>query len=304
MGLAACEANETMFTGPELYGSLMGIEFVGASGPVSFHKNNGFRDIRTAEYVIGNAVTKNATQVYLEKSLLTAAAAANNNQNDTNGTTFWFNNTGGNFAAFWVKRLVIQPSTGKIYLLNESDPLVLPTGATVPPKPFFKPIDLVSDDMNRLCWFLSFFVLLFSGCFAGWTIWNRRDVTVKVAQLIFLVLVCLGTTLVGISIIFIPFQENIVFNDQALGRYCMAQVWLSSLGYALVFAALYVKVWRFNAVFRVATKSSVTAFRKPTIRPHHLIVPMFTILGLNVIILLAWTIAAPIKWERPIYVNG
>jgi hypothetical protein len=210
IGLAACQtSNETMFTGPELYEHIMKLDFTGASGTVNFD-STGLRDPRAVEYYLANVISYNATAEHLE-------------QNTT------FNNTddGGDFAARIVNKISILPSTGRVEIQEE---LVLPGGSTKPPSPYFLPVDLVPLGINAFCWALAGLVLLLSLVFGIWTIRNRKHPKVRASQPIFLVLLCGGTFVIGISTVLVPFQEDVVFSESALSAICMLNMWLLSLG--------------------------------------------------------------------------
>jgi hypothetical protein len=64
---------------------------------------------------------------------------------------------------------------------------------------------------------------------------------VKASQPIFLVLLCAGTLLIGCSTLLVPFQEDIIFEDEILSVLCMLQVWFLSIGVTVAFAALFAK---------------------------------------------------------------
>jgi hypothetical protein len=106
--------------------------------------------------------------------------------------------------------------------------------------------------------------------------------------------------LIGLSTVTSTFQEDIFFNDYALSIICMINIWLLALGVAVTFAVLFCKTWRINKVIL----GSGGAFRKATIRPRDVLWPMAVLVSLNLVILVAWTIVAPLTWERPIFIDG
>jgi hypothetical protein len=176
-GLAACQtSNETMFTGPELYERIMKLDFIGASGTVNFDTTTGRRDPRASEFILGNVVSYNAT-------------ALHEGQNST------FNNTGGggDFAAKYVPKIVIQPFAGEVVTREE---LLLPSGSTSPPKPkvnqriVYK--DLVPVWEIGVCWAFAGLVLLLSLGFGGWTLLHFDHPRIRTSQPIFLIPLCLG----------------------------------------------------------------------------------------------------------------
>jgi hypothetical protein len=210
-GLAACQTgNDTMFTGPELYDHIMKLDYKGASGTVNFNEKTGLRDPRGVEYYLANLMSYNATALHEGEG-----------QNST------FNNTLGDFAAIFVDKISILPSTGKI---ETQEALVFPLEATSPPAPYFAIVDLVPLGINAFCWSLAGLIVLLSLAFAVWTIKNRSNPKVRASQPIFLVLLCCGTLLIGLSTILVPFQEDVIFNESTLSSICMLNAWLLSLG--------------------------------------------------------------------------
>jgi hypothetical protein len=208
-GLAACQTgDETMFTGPELYEQIMKLNFVGASGTVNFDNRTGLRDPSAVEYLIANVVSYNGTALY-------------EGQNST------FNNSGGDFAASVIHKIIIQPSKDTFETMDD---LAFPFGSTKPPAPYFVPVNPVPMGINAFGWALAGLVMLCSLAFGIWTIRNKKHEKVRASQPIFLVLLCGGTFLIGSSTMLVPFQEDIVFSDSTLSLICMLNMWLLSLG--------------------------------------------------------------------------
>jgi hypothetical protein len=208
-GLAACQtSNETLFSGPELHDLIMGLDFVGASGKVNFISETGMRNRTAVEYYVANVIPYNASA-------------------ESHGRNSTFNNTYGDFAARFIDKIKILPSSGKVVTQEK---LLYPLDATSPPKPYFKPVDLVPVGVNAFCWSLAGLVVLLSISFGVGSVIYRRHKKIQVSQPIFLILLCSGTTLIGCSTMLVPFQEDVLFNDTALSVLCMLQVWLLSLG--------------------------------------------------------------------------
>jgi gamma-aminobutyric acid type B receptor len=76
---------------------------------------------------------------------------------------------------------------------------------------------------------------------------------------------------------------------------CMLDIYLFSLGFSTTFAALFSKTWRINMVLANAKK-----FRRVTIRARDVLLPFTILTVLNMIILITWTIVAPLRWEREV----
>jgi hypothetical protein len=174
-GLAACQTgDETMFTGPELYEQIMKLDFVGASGTVNFDNRTGLRDPRAVEYLISNVVSYNGTALY-------------EGQNST------FNNSGGDFAASVIHKIIVQPSTAT---LETMDDLAFPFGSTKPPRPISSPrivyYNLMPLRVNSFCWAFAGIVMLLSLGFGGWTLLHFDHPRIRTSQPIFLIPLCLG----------------------------------------------------------------------------------------------------------------
>jgi gamma-aminobutyric acid type B receptor len=75
----------------------------------------------------------------------------------------------------------------------------------------------------------------------------------------------------------------------------MLDIYLFSVGFSMTFAALFTKTWRINIVYANARKC-----RRVTIRARDVLLPFAILIVLNMIILITWTIVAPLRWERVI----
>jgi len=73
----------------------------------------------------------------------------------------------------------------------------------------------------------------------------------------------------------------------------MAAPWLFTVGFTLIFAALFSKVWRLNKLV-----ASATRFRRVTIGILDVIIPFAMLLALNCILMLVWTLVDPMYYER------
>ena len=105
-------------------------------------------------------------------------------------------------------------------------------------------------------------LLSFSCC--AWTFFYRKRSVVKASQPIFLGLVCLGVLVMSCSIIPIGIQGNYREVQRETGELtgepdpsvmrvdaaCMALPWLFSIGFAIIFSALFAKIWRIRMVWK------------------------------------------------------
>jgi hypothetical protein len=260
LGIGACEIESDFFTGPELFESLKKVEFGGATGRVSFDSTTGTRNDEDLTYQIYNliAVPDEAGEV-----------------------------------------VTITPYQSQLIALQNASievlrPFVFFGGSTTPPQAqpvTTEDMNLVSDGIRSICWALSVALILLSVYCTIWTIMRRKTPVVRASQPIFLVMLSAGTFIMSSSIIPSTFQEPLP--QRLLDVACMLDRYLFSVGFSMTFAALYSKTWRINTVHANAKK-----FRRVTIRVRDALLPFAILTVLNMVILVTWTIVAPLKWER------
>ena len=129
----------------------------------------------------------------------------------------------------------------------------------------------------------------------GFVLWVRRNndnVVVGASQPLFLYILCVGTLVMGTSMIPLSIDDSIA-TDRACSIACMAFPWLFTTGFSITFTALFSKIWRVNKIVAAAT-----SFRRIRIKERDVMVPFVIIFGLNLIILLLWTLIEPLTWTR------
>jgi gamma-aminobutyric acid type B receptor len=120
--------------------------------------------------------------------------------------------------------------------------------------------------------------------FVSWTWCNRKNRVVTASQPLFLYLILAGTIIFSSSIItFTIDDEN--HSIAACSLACTLDVWFLSIGFTVIFAALYSKAWRVNKIMRESSR-----FKRVKIMPKDVILPFVMLLIANVAILLTWTI--------------
>lgn len=225
LGLASCESGENFFSGEKLYEEFKLLEFKGASGLVRFDKATGTRDFASMNYTVNNIVANPSprTDIVSFKSSVVAEASYVPNSARDGWSLVW-------------------SSTGKM-------PFVYADGGTVPP-PCLPPIDVDLNLINKYVLAVgltcSAIVLSVSIGLGLWIFVKRKCRTIRLSQPEFLIMLCFGTFILGLSIVPMGFQDPI--RSELLNRACMASSWLFWLGFAIAFSALLAKKQRINKV--------------------------------------------------------
>jgi hypothetical protein len=263
LGMGACNIESDFFSGPELFESYKKADFTGATQRVRFNRTTGSRDQSFLEYQLYNMIAE-ADEA---NEIVTIAP---------------------------YKSQLISLQNESIEVLRE---FVFFGGTTTPPlgQPLPKEnLNLVSDGVRSICWVLSGTMILLSFYCIVCTIRRRKTPIVRASQPIFLVMLCMGTFFMSCSIIPTTLQEPV--SEQVLDVACMLDMYLLSVGFSTTFAALFSKTWRINIVHANARK-----FRRVTIRTKDVLLPFVILTVLNLVILITWTIVAPLQRERIIF---
>jgi 7 transmembrane sweet-taste receptor of 3 GCPR len=119
----------------------------------------------------------------------------------------------------------------------------------------------------------------------------RKNPVLSVAQPPFLCLVCLGSMLISASSYFAAFHGGESVHPEAiLDISCVAQTWLSVSGEAIVYMALFCKLWRVHRV---------TQFRRAQrVLVQHVIGPFVFMLLCVTGLLVAWTVQDPPRGDQ------
>ena len=96
----------------------------------------------------------------------------------------------------------------------------------------------------------------------------------------------------GLAIVPMSIDDSIA-SEQGCNMACMAVPWLLSLGFSIVFSALFSKIWRINQIVRNSRN-----FQRVKVKIHHVMIPFFVIFVANVALLTTWTLVAPLVWVR------
>jgi hypothetical protein len=85
--------------------------------------------------------------------------------------------------------------------------------------------------------------------FAAWSYKYRTTSVVKASQPFFLILICLGVFVLASSVFPMAIDDSFA-STEACDKACMAVPWLVTMGWSILFAALYAKLRRVNLVIR------------------------------------------------------
>jgi hypothetical protein len=197
LGIGACGIGSDFFTGPELFEAFKKVEFVGATGRVSFNSTTGTRNVNDLGYQLYNLI------------------AVPDEAGDVVTITPY-------------ESQLIQNASVEVLR-----PLVFFGGSITPPQAQLLPkedLNLVSNGVRSICWALSGAVILFSVYCAIWTIMRRKTRSVRASQPIFLGILCAGTFIMSCSIIPTTFQEPLP--ERLLDVTCMLDIYLFSIGFS------------------------------------------------------------------------
>ena len=218
-GLAACKiTNGTEhFDGPSHHAAIVENEFYGATGFVQIDKSTGSRSKATSRFIFRNIQemddASNDTHVLLEEEI----------------TYYLLNNE--------------FKESGVPHIFND--------GTTVAP-PDLTPVKInmnyVGTALLVVGLILSGIIILLSLGFMIWTFIHRKERVVKASQPMFLAIICLGTLMMGSSIIPMSLDDGVISSD-GKSIACMAMPWLFVIGFGITFSALFAKTWRVNQLF-------------------------------------------------------
>ncbi|CAB9529783.1 Gamma-aminobutyric acid (GABA) B receptor [Seminavis robusta] len=129
--------------------------------------------------------------------------------------------------------------------------------------------------------------------FAVWTVVHRYDPVVKIGQLEFLLLICLGSMISSSSILPLSIQAGTKDKTTAASAACIAIPWLYSTGWITQYASLFAKSYR---MFQMVQNS--TAMRRTTVTAWDVAYVVLGCLLVNWAVLTAWTVVDPLAWVR------
>jgi len=259
--IAACECERELFTGSEFFDQLMRTEFDGVSGRIAFQEETGARSLDGLKYSIDNMIVSDDLSSVDEIKFDSYTSSIVDL---------------GNGSVETYRPFIYADST-------PNQPEELP--------PIRVDMNLVSDGVIGLGVSLAAVVLLLSIGWSAWVFSYRERNVVKSSQPIFLIQLCVGTFLMGASIIPMSLQDPLP--QKWLNFACMLSPWLLFPGFVAVVTALLAKTWRVNMIF-----NSGNGFRRVTVLSKDVAYPFCILMLINIILLSVWTGVAPLTWQR------
>ena len=137
--------------------------------------------------------------------------------------------------------------------------------------------------MTSLSWLLAL-------GFLAWLYTNRTDPVVKVSQVEFLVLICVGAIVSSSSVIALSLQAETDENTSTASAGCMAAPFLYTTGWTLQYSSLSAKTYR---LFQ--TMLSAKRMRGVTVTAIQTIPIVIVCVLIDLIIVIVWTIKSPLQ---------
>ena len=144
--------------------------------------------------------------------------------------------------------------------------------------------------------------LFMSLSLAVWVHMNRKSHAIRSSQPMFLIMVCVGTAIMGLTILPMGIDDEDDANsisDDGISKHsgcnvaCMSIPWLLACGWTIIYSALASKLWRINQVMNSAYK-----FRRLKVSEKGVLPFFVSLLSVNVVLLTIWTTLYPIRWVR------
>jgi len=156
-------------------------------------------------------------------------------------------------------------------------------------------LNLVSNEAIYIGIGLSLTCVLLACCLIVWVRCNHKSPVVRAMQPIFLIMLCFGTMMSSLSIIFLGVDESSKIDA---GIACGVYPWLMGIGDTLIISSLFTKLWRVNQVFHAER------FERKVVTVKRVLWPLVVFITLDLGLLLVATLVDPIVWVRePIIYN-
>jgi hypothetical protein len=134
---------------------------------------------------------------------------------------------------------------------------------------------------------------ILSVAFMIWIWIHRQDSVVKMSQMEFLILICIGAMISSSTIIALSFQAASGESTQQATFGCTAAPFLYAIGWALQYSSLSAKTYRLFLIMRNnqhLKRVKVTFLKMLRI--------VFVVLAIDLALLISWTVISPLVYER------
>ena len=254
VGGGACMAKKNedgSIDGVEHHKGIRAFNFLGASGFVTFGRTAFERGgTRVAEKMVWASTNLLQTYPYYQTSEVIAS---------TDG---------------WITRL----------------PYIYADGTNIPPDLRDEPNQNYLDPGIRAAGLSLMGVVIFLAiAISVWVMLYRKHQVLAASQPVFLLLICFGVVVQSSSVVTWAFDEQTGLDQDQLSSLCMAYPWMFCMGWIIVDAALFTKLWRVHKVLQ---------FSRQKVRFAQVIWPMVLLCTAAFAILTLWNIIDPLVWNR------
>lgn len=131
--------------------------------------------------------------------------------------------------------------------------------------------------------------------FIGWLVIHRQDPVVRISQLHFLVIICVGSILSSSSIIPLMFEADVGEDPVAATRACRAVPFLYTIGWVLEYASLCAKSHRLYQITKQAAN-----LRRVKVTELSMYKLIGAVLFIDLVVVIVWTAVHPLSYERSV----
>jgi hypothetical protein len=241
---------------------MLNITFHGASGPVSFGRENvkgrNPGDIMLGLYNIHPKPVKKETGKRSYTAVLASTYLEERGWKDVSGAKLLFRD--GSSTAPGVFRKYFNEN----YISSS--------------------VRAVGLILMSIAWLLALMSIVLVG-------WLRKDPIVQRAQPFFMQILCFGSIIMSAAIFTLSFDEGAGWTDKQLDIACTLFPWFFFTGQIMMFCALFTKLWRLDRVLQ---------FRRRAVTARSALTPLLAFLAITLSILVAYTIVDPWLWQREV----
>ena len=267
LALSTCDSAKSegsTFSTSTFHDSFLNQDFAGATGKVRFNRDTGSRLSDTAEYSITNLLTDGALDKKGRATFRRTKTHVYTITEDGTGNTTWNP----------------LPNTTFIYSDNRTvAPINLP-----PLVQTFHEIGTWSTVVGCVA---CAFIAALAVSFCVWMQFNIKSGPILAAQPFFMRMVAGGAVLMAVCLI----PQGVLPLASYPDVLCMMGPWFLFIGFCTIFAAIFSKLSRINTIER----SSIAMIRV-AITPRQVLRPFALLLSVNLFVLIAWTVFAPLRY--------